>query len=155
MKAAIFYEPYKDLTIEEVIIDKPRGREVLVRTAASGVCHSDLHLVDQTMDINLDALKNSPMGAFMKPPLALGHEGAGIVEAVGPDVTYVKPGDHVITCPSVFCRSCEQCLTGHPNRCQNPPRRSAGEPPRLRFKDGTPVNQFADLGTFAEQMLVH
>ncbi|MSQ11440.1 MAG: Zn-dependent alcohol dehydrogenase [Dehalococcoidia bacterium] len=141
MKAAVFLGPHKELVIQEIDVDRPRGREVLVRTVASGVCHSDLHFVE---------------GLWPWPaPAVLGHEGAGIVEAVGPDVTYVKPGDHVITCPSVFCGSCAQCLTGHPARCQNSPKRGENEPPRLKLKDGTPVNQLAGLGTYAEKMLVH
>ncbi|HMO54753.1 MAG TPA: alcohol dehydrogenase catalytic domain-containing protein, partial [Tepidiformaceae bacterium] len=82
MKAAIFHGPHQPLTIENIDIDKPKGNEVLVRTMATGVCHSDLHFVD---------------GLYPMPaPAVLGHEPAGIVEAVGDQVTYVKPGDHVI-----------------------------------------------------------
>ncbi len=89
MKAAIYHGPNQPLTIEQVDIDDPREREVLVRTVASGVCHSDLHFVD---------------GLYMWPtPAILGHEAAGIVEKVGSQVTYLKPGDHVIACLSVFC----------------------------------------------------
>src|SRR5205823_8248021 len=75
MKAAIFRKPHEPLTIESVEIDKPSGREVLVRTAATGVCHSDLHVVDGQGRWPLDR------------PIVLGHEGAGVVEAVGADVT--------------------------------------------------------------------
>ena len=82
MKAAVFRAPKQDLTIEDVDIDKPGPREVLVRTVACGVCHSDLHFVD---------------GLYPYPaPAVLGHEAAGIVEAVGDQVTQFKPGDHVI-----------------------------------------------------------
>ena len=82
MKAAVFHGPHQPLTIEDVDIDKPIGREVLVRTVASGVCHSDLHFVD---------------GFYPFPtPAILGHEAAGIVEAVGLQVSEFKPGDHVI-----------------------------------------------------------
>ena len=89
------------------------------------------------------------------PPAVLGHEAAGIVEEVGEEVTYLKPGDHVISCLSVFCGHCEQCLTGHPNRCLNPEtRRAPGDPPRLS-QNGQPVNQFANLSSYAEKMLVH
>src|SRR5262249_3486725 len=71
------------------------------------------------------------------------------------EVTYVKPGDHVITCVSVFCGECEACLTGRPALCRAPgPRRDASAPPRLTLK-GKPVFQFAQLGSFSEQMLVH
>ena len=100
MKAAVFHGPQQPLTMEQVDIDKPMPREVVVRTVASGVCHSDLHFVDGLY----------PMAA----PAILGHEAAGIVEAVGEQVTYVQPGDHVICCLSVFCGHCDQCTTGHP-----------------------------------------
>src|SRR5207302_11185345 len=87
MKAAIFHGPHKPLTIENVDIDKPIGREVLVKVVASGVCHSDLHFVD---------------GYYPFPtPAILGHEAAGIVEEVGLQVGEFKPGDHVIACLSV------------------------------------------------------
>ena len=141
MKAAVFREVGKPLEVEEVEISKPGPREVLIRTAAAGVCHSDLHFVE---------------GLYpAQTPVVLGHESAGIVEEVGANVTYVKPGDHVITCLSVFCGHCEMCLTGHMSLCANPEtRRGLEEEPRLA-KNSQPVQQFADLSSFAEQMLVH
>ncbi len=141
MKAAVFREVGKPLEVEEVEISKPGPREVLIRTAAAGVCHSDLHFVE---------------GLYpAATPVVLGHESAGIVEEVGANVTYVKPGDHVITCLSVFCGHCEMCLTGHLSLCDNPEtRRGHEEEPRLA-KNSQPVHQFADLSSFAEQMLVH
>jgi len=142
MKAAVFHGPKEPLTIEEVEIDKPQDREVLVRTVASGVCHSDLHFVDGFY----------PYTA----PAVLGHEAAGIVEEVGKAVSYIKPGDHVIACLSVFCGYCEDCMSGHPNRCSNraATQRPRNEKPRLS-QGGKPVRQFADLSTYAEKMLVH
>ena len=140
MKAAIFHGPHQPLTIEEVDIDKPLGREVLVKTVASGVCHSDLHFVDGYY----------PFAA----PAILGHEAAGIVDAVGPYVSEFKPGDHVIACLSIFCGHCDYCLTGRTHLCQSRPVRAATEPPKLSWK-GAPVNQFANLSSYAEQMLVH
>jgi S-(hydroxymethyl)glutathione dehydrogenase/alcohol dehydrogenase len=140
MKAAVFHGPHKPLTIENVDIDKPMGREVLVRTVASGVCHSDLHFVD---------------GFYPFPtPAILGHEAAGIVDAVGPQVAEFKPGDHVIACLSLFCGHCDYCLTGKTHLCPNRPARAKNEPPKLSWK-GQPVNQFANLSAYAEQMLVH
>jgi S-(hydroxymethyl)glutathione dehydrogenase / alcohol dehydrogenase len=140
MKAAVFHGPHQLLTIEEVDIAKPIAREVLVRTVASGVCHSDLHFVD---------------GFYPFPtPAVLGHEAAGIVDAVGPHVAEFKPGDHVIACLSVFCGHCSYCLTGRTHLCQSRPVRSPQEPPKLSWK-GAPVNQFANLSAYAEQMLVH
>jgi S-(hydroxymethyl)glutathione dehydrogenase / alcohol dehydrogenase len=142
MKAAVFHGPKQPLTIENVDIDQPLEREVLIRTVASGVCHSDLHFVD---------------GFYPFPaPAVLGHEAAGIVEAVGKSVTYVKPGDHVICCLSVFCGYCEDCMSGHPNRCSNraATQRPKDAKPRLSL-NGQPLPQFADLSTYAEKMLLH
>ncbi len=129
------------MTIEDVQHAKPNSREVLVRTRFAGLCHSDLHFIE--------ALYPWPM------PSVLGHEAAGVVEAVGDDVTYLKPGDHVIACLSVFCGSCPECVTGHPNLCSDttvklPP----GAARRLSWR-GDFVHQFLNLSAFAETMLVH
>jgi len=140
MKAAVFHGPQKPLTIENVDIAKPIGREVLVRTVASGVCHSDLHFVD---------------GFYPFPaPAILGHEAAGIVESVGPMVDEFKPGDHVIACLSVFCGRCEYCLTGRTHLCGSRPVRPKDAPPKFLWQ-GKPVAQFANLSAYAEKMLVH
>ena len=141
MKAAVYHAPNQPLTIEDVEIDNPGPREVLIRTAAAGLCHSDLHFME---------------GKYPWPaPAVLGHESAGVVEAVGRDVTYVKPGDHVITCLSVFCGHCEFCLTGHMSICQTPEvKMPPGAARRLRWK-GQHMNQYLNLSSFAEQMLVH
>ena len=88
-------------------------------------------------------------------PAVLGHESAGVVEQVGSDVHYVVPGDHVITCLSVFCGTCEFCLSGRPALCAKQGlRRGPTEAPRLS-QNGAPIWQFLDLSSFAEQMLVH
>jgi S-(hydroxymethyl)glutathione dehydrogenase/alcohol dehydrogenase len=88
-------------------------------------------------------------------PIVLGHEGAGVVEAVGDKVTSVGPGDHVVACLSGFCGLCPQCLTGHPNRCIGRiVNRGRGATPRLSL-EGKPLTQFADIGSYAEQMLLH
>jgi len=141
MKAAVLREVGKPLLVEEVMIDKPGPREVLVRTAAAGVCHSDLHFVEGLYPYRL--------------PVVLGHESAGIVEQTGSDVTYVQPGDHVITCLSAFCGHCEACITGHPSICDGrETRRRRDQSPRLH-QGGAVVQQFANLSSFAEQMLIH
>ena len=141
MKAAVLREVNVPLEVEEVQVDAPGPREVLIRTGASGVCHSDLHYVE---------------GSYSIPkPAILGHEAAGIVEAVGEQVYYLKPGDTVIMCLSVFCGHCEFCLRGQPVLCtRTDVVRSADQPPRLR-KDGEGITQMAQLGSYAELMLVH
>lgn len=141
MKAAVMREVNKPLEIEDISHGKPAPREVLVRTVAAGVCHSDLHFLNGSYPHQL--------------PAVLGHESAGVVEAVGSDVTYVKPGDHVITCLSAFCGHCEHCLTGHMSLCQEPElQRDEAQPPRLG-NDDERVEQFLNLSSFAEYMLVH
>jgi S-(hydroxymethyl)glutathione dehydrogenase/alcohol dehydrogenase len=141
MKAAVFHAANQPLTIEDVEIEKPKRREVLLRTAFAGLCHSDLHFME---------------GLYPYPaPAVLGHEGAAVVEAVGEDVTYVQPGDHVITCLSVFCGECPQCMTGHPNLCENTEvKLLPGVARRLKWK-GQVLHQAFNLSVFAEQMLVH
>jgi|TARA_X000000950_G_scaffold284706_1_gene388471 S-(hydroxymethyl)glutathione dehydrogenase/alcohol dehydrogenase len=141
VKAAVFREVNVPMEIEEITISKPGPREVLIRTKAAGICHSDLHFWN-----------GSYPGVV---PMVLGHESAGIVEQVGSDVHYVKPGDHVITCLSVFCGHCEKCLTGHLSLCREPEtNRGAEDEPRLSQAQ-QPLTQFAELGSFAEMMLVH
>ena len=141
MKAAVLHAVDTPLAIEDVQIDNPGPREVLIRTGASGVCHSDLHFVEGKYRMHM--------------PAVLGHEAAGTVEAVGSQVSYVQPGDRVIMCLSVFCGHCENCLRGRPVLCDRiDVVRSRSDPPRLKQED-TPVTQMAELGSFAEQMLVH
>ncbi len=142
MKAAVLHGVGQPLTIEEVDVARPIGHEVLVRVAATGVCHSDLHMIE---------------GLYPAPfPCILGHESAGVVEAVGDQVGYVSPGDHVISCLSVFCGHCEACVTGHLVNCERPEdvNRGPGDPPRLS-RNGELVHQFYNLSSFAEYMLVH
>jgi S-(hydroxymethyl)glutathione dehydrogenase/alcohol dehydrogenase len=141
MKAAVFHAPNQPLTIEDVDIAKPGRREVLIRTAATGLCHSDLHFIE---------------GKYPGPvPAVLGHECSGIVEQVGEDVSYVKPGDAVITCLSVFCGHCESCVTGRMAICQTPEIRTPPGPSKRLSWRGRPLNQILNLSGFAEQMLVH
>ena len=129
------------LAIEDIRLDTPRAREVVVRTVATGVCHSDLHVLE---------------GSLPNPlPTVLGHEPAGVVEAVGSEVRHVAPGDHVIGCLSAFCGTCEYCVAGRPYLCDGEAlMRPAGDSPRLA-KDGETITQFVHLSAFAERMLVH
>jgi len=95
-------------------------------------------------------------GSYPHPlPAVLGHESAGVVEAVGSEVRTVKPGDHVITCLSAFCGHCESCLTGRLSLCVSPEtKRGADDEPRLT-QNGAPLPQFLNLSSFAEYMLIH
>jgi S-(hydroxymethyl)glutathione dehydrogenase/alcohol dehydrogenase len=133
MKAAVLREVGKPLQIEDVQINKPGPHEVLVRTKAAGLCHSDLHFME---------------GSYPHPlPAVLGHESAGIVEAVGAEVRTVKPGDHVITCLSAFCGHCESCLTGRLSLCISPEtKRGADDEPRLT-QNGAALPQFLNLSS--------
>lgn len=143
MRAAVLREVPGQLEIEEIELSNPGPREVRVRTAAAGLCHSDLHFME---------------GKYPHPvPAVLGHEAAGVVEAVGDQVSYLQPGDHVISCLSVYCGNCEPCLTGHLSICTNKRAvmRGKEDEPRIRpVGDGT-MSQFLDLSAFAEAMLVH
>ena len=142
MKAAVLHEVNQPLVVEEISTKKPQAHEVLIRTAVAGLCHSDLHFIE---------------GLYPHPlPVVMGHESAGVVELVGSEVTYVKPGDHVVTCLSVFCGVCENCTTGRPAICSNtdvklPP----GAARRLEWDKPEQLHTFANLSSFAEQMLVH
>jgi S-(hydroxymethyl)glutathione dehydrogenase / alcohol dehydrogenase len=142
VKAAVLREVGQPLQIEAVSISKPGAHEVLIRTRAAGVCHSDLHFIE---------------GAYKHPlPAVLGHEAAGVVDAVGSEVRTVKPGDHVVTCMTPYCGHCEHCLTGHMSLCISKElQRGEAEAPRLEALPPGPMSQFLNLSAFAEQMLVH
>ena len=142
MKAAVLIEAGKPLQIEQVNISNPGPHEVLIRTAACGLCHSDLHFIEGTYPHPLPAIP--------------GHEAAGIVEAVGSEVRTVKVGDAVVTCLSAFCGHCEYCVSGRMSLCLGgETRRKPGEAPRLTRPDGSIVNQMLNLSAYAEMMLVH
>lgn len=142
IKAAVHRALHQPLTIEDVDIADPGPEEVLVKTAACGVCHSDLH-----------ALHGAIPAAT---PGILGHEPAGIVLAVGERVRHLAPGDHVIACTSMFCGSCAQCIQGRPHLCidRGACLRGEDDAPRITA-GGEAISQFADLGAFAEAMLLH
>ena len=142
MKAAVLVETGKPLVIEDVIISKPGPHEVLIRTAACGLCHSDLHFID---------------GSYPHPlPAIPGHEAAGIVEAIGSEVRTVAVGDAVVSCLSAYCGHCEFCVSGRMSLCLGADtRRGPEEAPRITRPDGSTVGQMLNLSAFAEQMLIH
>ncbi|HTV46499.1 MAG TPA: S-(hydroxymethyl)glutathione dehydrogenase/class III alcohol dehydrogenase [Stellaceae bacterium] len=104
VRAAVAYEAGSKLTVETVDLDGPRAGEVLIEVKATGICHTDQYTLSGA----------DPEGLF---PAILGHEGAGIVVEIGPDVRSLKPGDHVIPLYTPECRQCEACLSGKTNLC--------------------------------------
>ncbi|MDN5804378.1 MAG: Zn-dependent alcohol dehydrogenase [Microlunatus sp.] len=142
MKAAILESAPGELSIVDDGDHAAVGRrEVLVQSKAAGVCHSDLHYIQ---------------GKYKtRTPTVVGHEAAGIVLEVGSEVAYVKPGDHVVSCLSVFCGTCEYCMSGQLVLCsKRSTRRRRGQPQRLN-RNGQDIWQFLDVSAFAERMLVH
>jgi S-(hydroxymethyl)glutathione dehydrogenase/alcohol dehydrogenase len=140
-RAAVLRAFDQPLTIETIALDDPGQGEVVVRLAAVGVCHSDQHMLG---------------GAFKTPlPAVLGHEGAGIVEHVGPGVRGIGPGEHVVLAWIPSCGRCRYCATGRPALCadrQGAERR--GGPPRLHDARGEGIHQFLDTSAYAERVLV-
>ena len=146
IRAAVLHEYRTPLEVCELELDPPRDGELLVRVAAAGVCHSDLHLAE------------GHIGAG-RHPIVLGHEGAGVVEAVGQGVAHVAPGDHVSFCLVPSCGTCAACTAGRRNLCETADRCSfAGTmldgTTRLRFPDGAPVQRFNFISCFAERCVV-
>src|ERR1700710_2722647 len=139
-RAAVAFKPKELLTIETIDLEGPREGEVLVKIKASGVCHTD--------EFTLSG--KDPEGLF---PAILGHEGAGIVVDVGPGVTSLKKGDHVIPLYTPECRECEYCLSRKTNLCQKiRTTQGRGLMPdgtsRFSFK-GKPIHHYMGCSTFA------
>lgn len=137
-RGAIARTPGEPVSIEEFTIDDPGENEVLVKILASGVCHTDLGV---------------KMGVYGSEgyPFILGHEGAGIIEAVGPGVTEHAVGDHVILAWRAPCGKCRFCKQGRPNFCAA----SLNAEQRMRTHDGLTLNQVLGIGTFCTHTLVH
>jgi S-(hydroxymethyl)glutathione dehydrogenase/alcohol dehydrogenase len=143
VSARVFTQPSEPLDAEELRLTEVRGDLVRVRLRASGVCHSDLHVAAGEWKVD--------------GPLVLGHEGAGVVEAVGPGVRDVRPGDHVILSWFAPCRRCEQCARGRAWLCTGTKALDNVLPDGTTGffrRDGTPVRAFLGLGTFAEKTIV-
>jgi S-(hydroxymethyl)glutathione dehydrogenase / alcohol dehydrogenase len=146
MDAVVLREPGRAVGVETVLLDPPRADEVLVRVAAAGVCHSDVHLADGLLGDG-------------RWPLVLGHEGAGVVAAVGEEVLGLEPGDHVVFSIVPSCGACAQCLTGRPTLCEPAGRNIlAGTlmdgTSRLRASDGSPLQHGFMVGCFAQYAVV-
>ena len=145
MKAAVVHELNAPFVIEDVALEEPGPGEVRVRMAASGVCHSDWHVLT-------GAFPRRPM------PVVLGHEGAGVVEATGRGVAHVEPGDHVILSWAPACSTCFYCLRDRSGLCETflEPRRKGtmlDGTTRMRIHDER-VHQFNTVSTFAERTVV-
>jgi S-(hydroxymethyl)glutathione dehydrogenase / alcohol dehydrogenase len=144
MKASVLFEQGKPLGVEDLELEPPRRGEVVVRMAASGVCHSCLHAADGSW-------KGVPV------PIVLGDEGAGVVEDVGPGVDGLAAGDPVILSWVPTCGRCHYCVIGRPNLCE------ARQPGRGVLPDGTtrmslrgrPVYHYGHVATYASQTVVH
>ena len=146
IRAAVLHEPGRPVVVEEVELDPPKAREVLVRIAAVGVCHSDVRLADGELGSD-------------RWPAVLGHEGAGVVEEVGEDIVDVAPGDHVALCFVPACRSCRYCLAGQPNLCLAVAAANVGGTlldgtSRLRLPDGAVLQHGLRTACFADYAVV-
>ncbi len=148
-RAAVLHELNAPWSVEEIELDPPKKGEVLVKLVASGMCHSDEHVV--TGDL---------AGVTPDPPMIGGHEGAGIVQEVGEGVDGLEVGDHVVFGFVPACGRCPSCVTGHSNLCDN----GANFPTGMQISDSTARHHTADgkdlglmclLGTFAEHTVVH
>jgi len=144
VKAAILEAPATELIVEDIEYQEPLTGEVLVRIAASGVCHSDLHVVHGT--------QSTPL------PVVLGHEGAGIVEEVGDNVKRVKVGDHVVLSWVPYCGQCQYCLSGHPNLCSVVYSSLAAgtllDGTSRLIRRGGPLYHYSFISSFAEYAVV-
>jgi S-(hydroxymethyl)glutathione dehydrogenase/alcohol dehydrogenase len=144
-RGLVFRGAGRPFEIEDLLLDEPQNGEVLVRMVASGVCHSDLHVVD---------------GEWERPAnVVLGHEGSAIVEALGPDVPADGPkeGDLVVLAWTAPCGICRACARAEPWLCTQP--RGSGhrlreEDVRLRRADGSPIGVYSGIGTFGERQVV-
>ena len=145
IKAAIAYEANRPLVIEEIDLEGPRRGEVLVKLAATGVCHTDAYTLSGA----------DPEGLF---PSVLGHEGAGVVLEVGEGVTSVAPGDHVIPLYTPECRQCKFCLSGKTNLCQairaTQGRGLMPDGTSRLSKGGSAIHHFMGTSTFASHTVL-
>jgi len=146
MRAVVLREPGVPVSVETVLLEPPRRGEVLVRVAAAGVCHSDVHLADGSLGAG-------------RWPMVLGHEGAGVVAAVGPDTAGVAPGDHVAFCFVPACGECRACRRGRRNLCEPAGANAlAGTlmdgTSRLRSTDGSVLHHGLMVACFAEYAVV-
>ncbi|GAA1468950.1 zinc-binding dehydrogenase [Microbacterium thalassium] len=140
VSAAVLRAPGEPLSIETLHLDEPRHGEVMVRTVAAGLCHSDLHYLTGSLDISL--------------PAVLGHEVSGVVEQCGPGVDRVRVGDRVVVTITPSCGQCPECVSGAPTRCSRVGERRRRSEPLLTDGAGAPVTSLGAIGAFAEAIVV-
>ncbi len=155
-KAAVLYGPHTEYQVEDIELDPPKEGEVLVKFAASGMCHSDEHLV--TGDMVLDTEIAEMMG-WQQFPIIAGHEGAGEVVEVGPGVTELAVGDHIVTSFVPSCGHCPSCASGHQNLCDLGATLLSGHQfdgtSRHHTHGGADLATMCCLGTFAEHSVMN
>ena len=143
-RAAVQYAPGEPIRVEEIELDPPGPHEVQVRMVAAGICHSDYHVV------------TGELPSYF--PMALGHEGSGVIEALGPGVTDYKVGDHVVLSFMPSCGVCPACTSGHANLCDKGNAKVPGAQMdrtyRMHDQDGKNVGQFCFVSTFSEHTVV-
>jgi NDMA-dependent alcohol dehydrogenase len=155
-RAAVLWEPHTEWQVTDIELDPPKRGEVLVRIAASGLCHSDEHLVTGDMVIDPDIAAVFELNQF---PVIGGHEGAGVVEEVGPEVSGLAPGDHVVFSFIPSCGRCPSCSTGRQQLCDLGAFILAGKQftdftARHHTLDGTDLGTMVALGTFSPYTVV-
>ena len=138
MKVAVAYEAGQPLVLEDLPVPDIGPRDVLVRVSASGICRTDLHVIEGKSALPL--------------PIVPGHEACGIVEETGPEVRRVRPGDRVLASVAPACGECWWCVNGMSNHCELNAAKAA---PRFRLADGRTAGALCGCGTFAEAMVVH
>src|ERR1700722_10004499 len=143
-QAAVVYEPGKRIEVEELDLDKPQSGEVLIRYTYAGLCHSDIHVAHGDLEARM--------------PMVLGHEGAGIIEEVGPGVTRVKEGDHVVCSFIPNCGTCRYCANGQQSICDWGATILERYLPGPRFPITGPRGQYGAMcmiGTFSQYGVIH
>ena len=144
IRAAVFYKPDNPFKVETLDLAEPKAGEVLIKVGAAGVCHSDWHLMTGAVQYST--------------PVVPGHEGAGVVEAVGQGVTTVKPGDHVALNWAPYCGNCFYCLNNQPNLCETHIAAKWNgtllDGTTRLSKDGQPVYHFSGMACFASHTIV-
>lgn len=141
MKAAVLYEPHTPLKVEELDLEAPKAGELRVKMAGAGICHSDYHRMDGHL-------------AVTTLPIVMGHEGSGIVEEVGPEVSGFSPGDHVVFSLVAQCGRCRNCTMGMPNLCEYHSMGSGTMPDGTRRFSKSGVPYYHGLATFSEQTVI-